>query len=188
MAAWRLVLFLQTRSLAQRGLYSEFSPWSCDSRLVGLRRSLGRFYRGKSAGSIAKAMVRPRKGNRTKKSPPRRRRIAAIRAKAGRGGAEAHRDTAARSNYRSTRSTFIAPRSVPPAPRCWARRASRWWSKRFARRYAKPSCSMPTRRAGKSTGSWRRVLHGEIAAVIRSLRWLATHHKLKTFEDICGRQ
>jgi hypothetical protein len=37
----------------------------------------------------------------------------------------------------------------------------------------------------------RRMLHGEIAAVIRSLRWLGTHHKLKGKRDealtrICG--
>ena len=37
----------------------------------------------------------------------------------------------------------------------------------------------------------RRMLHGEIAAVIRSLRWLGTHHKLKgerqdTLKRICG--
>lgn len=37
----------------------------------------------------------------------------------------------------------------------------------------------------------RRMLHGEIAAVIHTLRWLATHHKLKgkhreTLERICG--
>jgi len=37
----------------------------------------------------------------------------------------------------------------------------------------------------------RRMLHGEIAAVIQSLRWLGTHHKLKgkrreTLEGICG--
>ena len=37
----------------------------------------------------------------------------------------------------------------------------------------------------------RRMLHGEIAAVIHALRWLGTHHKLKgkrreTLERICG--
>jgi hypothetical protein len=37
----------------------------------------------------------------------------------------------------------------------------------------------------------RRMLHGEIAAVIHALRWLGTHHKLKgqrreTLEGICG--
>ena len=37
----------------------------------------------------------------------------------------------------------------------------------------------------------RRILHGEVAAVIHSLRWLATHHKLmgkrrETLERICG--
>jgi len=37
----------------------------------------------------------------------------------------------------------------------------------------------------------RRILHGEIAAVIRSLRWLGTHHKLKgkrgeALKRICG--
>ena len=37
----------------------------------------------------------------------------------------------------------------------------------------------------------RRILHGEIAAVIHSLRWLGTHHKLKgkrleSLESICG--
>jgi hypothetical protein len=37
----------------------------------------------------------------------------------------------------------------------------------------------------------RRLLHGEVAAVIHSLRWLATHHNLKgkrreTLERICG--
>jgi len=37
----------------------------------------------------------------------------------------------------------------------------------------------------------RRILHGEIAAVIHALRWLGTHHKLKgkrreTLERICG--
>jgi hypothetical protein len=37
----------------------------------------------------------------------------------------------------------------------------------------------------------RRLLHGEVAAVIHSLRWLGTHHKLKgkrreTLERICG--
>ena len=37
----------------------------------------------------------------------------------------------------------------------------------------------------------RRMLHGEIAAVIQSLRWLGTHHKLKgkrreTLERVCG--
>jgi hypothetical protein len=37
----------------------------------------------------------------------------------------------------------------------------------------------------------RRLLHGEVAAVIHSLRWLATHHKLKgkrreTLERVCG--
>jgi hypothetical protein len=37
----------------------------------------------------------------------------------------------------------------------------------------------------------RRILHGEVAAVIHSLRWLGTHHQLKgkrreTLERICG--
>ncbi|MEJ2330994.1 MAG: hypothetical protein P8Z33_14360, partial [Gammaproteobacteria bacterium] len=37
----------------------------------------------------------------------------------------------------------------------------------------------------------RRLLHGEVAAVIHSLRWLGTHHKLKgkrreTLERVCG--
>ena len=37
----------------------------------------------------------------------------------------------------------------------------------------------------------RRILHGKIAAVIHSLRWLGTHHKLKgkrleSLESICG--
>ena len=40
------------------------------------------------------------------------------------GGVKVHRDTAARSNCRSTRSVFIGPRPVAAAPRPWTTHAS----------------------------------------------------------------